>query len=297
MVATFKGYDTTIDTSGWIAGGISGTSGVISCSRAAILGTNFDYIPLATVGNSLHGIVFDGDIATSTSTLANVSMGSPVINGDTIIVNGSPGSTMHMTYTSDGSNISNPYIVVESAESKKARINQSLVRQMKSNLRLGGFSRQISILNKVSPQEDKARASLRDLISEREWRRYMTNGFVIVKATSGRSYQIFNDQRHIKVYVKGKLSSEICIHTDSSCPKTDHILNIMSLIEHDENLIWTKGIGNVYHKENILRTNAIYSNGELTTLMDGFLASGEDVPVEQIRHINLMDSLRRMRVA
>ena len=138
----------------------------------------------------------------------------------------------------------------ETSEAQEKRRKTQLRQVMKSNLLFDEESfRQPSLNKKITPQETKARNTLRDLISERVWRKYLTNGFVIIPAKSGKFYQVFNDQRHIRVYVKGKLSDEICIHTEG-CPPTDHILNIMMMIHNDEQLLWTEGISNVYPKGN-----------------------------------------------
>lgn len=153
--------------------------------------------------------------------------------------------------------------VSETPESKEMRIKNQIKQIMKTNLLIKNNSRHLRLGNIVSVQEEKARETLRDMISERDWRRYLTNGFVIVKAPSGKFYQIFNDQRHVKVYQKGILTDEICIHThaDTKCPPTDHILNLMFLVQNDESLIWAKGVGNVYSKQLSVSGNAVNANG------------------------------------
>lgn len=93
----------------------------------------------------------------------------------------------------------------------------------------------------LSPSELKARSTLRDLISEKAYRRYLINGFIMVKGKSGRYYQIFSDQRHTKVYENEKCINEICIHTNSLCPPTDHVINLKMLVEFDEQEVWDGG--------------------------------------------------------
>jgi len=105
--------------------------------------------------------------------------------------------------------------------------------KLKSNLLILNRKRK-TLSNIIPPQEIKARNTLRDLISEADWRRYITNGFIMHKGDSGKWYQIFNDQKRTNVYWKGKLIETLCLHTDN-CPPTDHILNIMTLIDFDEN--------------------------------------------------------------
>jgi len=126
------------------------------------------------------------------------------------------------------------------AYSSKDSIEQQIKRFMKSNLLIKrGRSRRVE--SKLSPSEIKARRTLRDLISERAYHRYLTNGFVMIGGQSGLHYQIFSDARHTKLYSSGKYVGEICIHTDKKCPPTDHIINIKMLIELDEIEVWKGG--------------------------------------------------------
>jgi hypothetical protein len=89
-----------------------------------------------------------------------------------------------------------------------------------------------------TPQEQKARDSLRDILSENDWRRYVTNGFVMVRGPSGKFYQVFANRSHTQVFEKGKNVASLCIHSDASCPPTDHVINMKLLIEMDEALVW-----------------------------------------------------------
>jgi len=296
ITATSGFYDTSLDTSGWLTS--TGTTGAITWTDTRPIGT-------ATLGTAYFDTetsgfqIYDGDRSGGNNGWVTVdSSGTLGVQGNVVA-----GDTVTVQYTSDGVSITNPYVMVESAESKEARIKRQLREMMKANLLIRMGTRQKTLKPRVNPQEIKARNTLRDLISEKEWRRYLTNGFVIIPALSGKCYQVFNDQRHIKVYVKGKLTDEICIHTDASeCPPTDHILNMMVLIQNDEQLIWTKGIGNVYNKDGSLQGNLIYENNANTVMygeLGAFVASGEDVPVEFIGHrkLNLVENYKQLKSA
>lgn len=89
-----------------------------------------------------------------------------------------------------------------------------------------------------SPEEQKARDSLRDIITEQEWRRYVTNGFLMVRGDSGRHYQIFADGRRPFVFQAGEKIASLCIHTSGECPPSDHVINMKLLVEMDETSIW-----------------------------------------------------------
>jgi hypothetical protein len=115
---------------------------------------------------------------------------------------------------------------------------------MKANLLIRterkSLSRQALPL-KYTPQEQKARDSLRDMLTEEEWRRYVTNGFIMVRGSSGYWYQIFADNSRLQVYKNNKKTHAICIHTDKTCPPTDHVINMKVLIEIDEASLWANG--------------------------------------------------------
>jgi len=160
-----------------------------------------------------------------------------------------------------------------------SEIKRNITMFMRGNLRQDNVQKSIaSIVRNHSKEELKARETLRDQISEKEWRRYLVNGYVLIKGTrcffevdteskkllrglqGPFVYQIFNDQRHIKVYAKGKLVKEICIHTSASeCPPTDHILNMMMIIKHDEADLWD--LGNIHEiSKPAFRTERVLGN-------------------------------------
>ena len=106
-------------------------------------------------------------------------------------------------------------------------------------------SRQVLPKN-ISPDELRARDTLRDMITENEFRRYLTNGFIMVKGPSGLWYQIFSNQIRIRVYEKGKKVAHLCIHTDEKCPPSDHTINMKLMVEFDEMAVWqNSGLSNI----------------------------------------------------
>lgn len=107
---------------------------------------------------------------------------------------------------------------------------------IKSNLTVRTGSKCID--RNVTPAEQKARNTLRDLITEAEWRRYLTSGFIMVKGHSGYWYQVFANRQNLKVYKDNKLTHTLCIHSDSNVCNTDHVINMKVLIDLDEAQIW-----------------------------------------------------------
>ena len=103
--------------------------------------------------------------------------------------------------------------------------------------------------NQIPEFESKAdrvaAETLREMISERDFRKYLKYGFVIARGQSDRIYQIFNNNQHIKVWKSGKLIEEICVYLkNANIPKTDKIIAFKTAIEADENEF--KKLGNVY---------------------------------------------------
>jgi len=116
---------------------------------------------------------------------------------------------------------------------------KAIAEVIKSNLQIMIRRRRDHLGSIVSPAELKARDTLRDMITEKEYRRYLTNGFVMVPGASGKWYQIFSNHRKmVKVYEKGKCIHDLCIHTDDVCPPTDHVIGVKVLIEIDEPALW-----------------------------------------------------------
>jgi hypothetical protein len=86
-----------------------------------------------------------------------------------------------------------------------------------------------------SAAESKALDSLREMISEAEFRKYLTYGFFIVKGKSGKLYQIFYMERHIQVWDKGRHVEDLCVYLkDDKIPPTDKLIAFKVMIESDE---------------------------------------------------------------
>lgn len=95
------------------------------------------------------------------------------------------------------------------------------------------------------PGEPKALCSLREIITETEYRKYLRYGFVNVTGKSGDTYQIFRNKSHTKVFRGGKLIEEICVRINSvDAPPTDSVIAFKTLIETNEEDF--KALGNRY---------------------------------------------------
>lgn len=116
---------------------------------------------------------------------------------------------------------------------------QKFLRDLRAKMVPAVKSRQKPLRKAIPGPELKARQTLREMILESEWRRYLTNGFIMVQGQSGKWYQVFNDMRRIQVYENNKLINRLCIYTTNDCPPTDHVINMKLLAELDEERLWS----------------------------------------------------------
>jgi len=120
-----------------------------------------------------------------------------------------------------------------------ATIKKVMRSIIKKNLLIPLVSRHEMLTIQATVAEMKARASLRDMLAESQWGKYVTNGFIMVQGNSKKWYQIFMKQKHVRVYDKGKFIKELCIHTAANeVPPTDHVLNLKIMVECDEQAVW-----------------------------------------------------------
>ena len=123
-------------------------------------------------------------------------------------------------------------------EIKRQRIRSNLIINIKSRADL--------IINKNTPEnERRAIETLREEITESEFRKYIKYGFVLVNGQSGKTYQIFRNEPHTKVWKGGKIIEEICVRIrDRNIPPTDNIIAFKNIIQIDEKEF--RKLGNVY---------------------------------------------------
>lgn len=124
---------------------------------------------------------------------------------------------------------------------------QSLLKEkLRHNLSINIKSRSNSQMYPGENEpERKALETLREIVTELEFRKYLRYGFVLVKGKSGATYQIFCNQSHCRVWLNGRMIEEICIRIkDELIPKTDKIIALKTIIETSEEEF--KKLGNVY---------------------------------------------------
>ena len=94
-------------------------------------------------------------------------------------------------------------------------------------------------------QEEVALDFLRDLVTEADYRKYISHGFLLVRSQSNKIYQIFRSNKRIRVWENGELIEQICVYlTDDKIPMTDKVIAFKTMIESDEEKFRT--LGNIY---------------------------------------------------
>ncbi len=118
--------------------------------------------------------------------------------------------------------------------------------ELRSNLVIHVKSRnEISKYPGEAEPERKALETLREIVTETEFRKYLRYGFVLVKGQSGKMYQVFKNKSHCKVWLNGKVVEEVCVRIkNKEIPLTDNVIAFKTMIETSEEGF--KKLGNVY---------------------------------------------------
>jgi hypothetical protein len=124
-------------------------------------------------------------------------------------------------------------------------IQDKIKQTIKENLTIIVRNRGDSVPELPSGPECTALLSLRERITESEFRKYLKYGFIVVRGKDNKMYQIFRNKSHIKVYKNGKLVEEICVRIkDPKIPKTDNVIAFKTILETSEDQLRT--MANVY---------------------------------------------------
>jgi hypothetical protein len=123
-------------------------------------------------------------------------------------------------------------------------VRRSIRNLIKSNLCILSKTRNIQ-LQDVKPSEIVALETLREFVTEDEFKHYLRYGFLNVKGASGRIYQVFRSRRHTNVWEDGHKIEEVCVQIkDDNVPISDQVIALKTMIETSEDLF--KKYGNVY---------------------------------------------------
>jgi hypothetical protein len=122
---------------------------------------------------------------------------------------------------------------------------QAKLFKLKSQLAIVVKSRACPV-NGVSEAEQRALDTLREMVSESDFRKYLKHGFLMIRGASGDMYQVHRDRHHTKIWRNGKVAEEVCVRIkDPSVPPTDNVIAFKTAIEVSEEAF--KAMGNVYN--------------------------------------------------
>ncbi len=82
--------------------------------------------------------------------------------------------------------------------------------------------------------ELRARATLRRVLGDDQFRRFLKNGFITVRALSGKIYQIYPGHGMTVVWQYGKPIEKLCVVLSGNFPPTDSMIMRYLMILNDE---------------------------------------------------------------
>lgn len=83
-------------------------------------------------------------------------------------------------------------------------------------------------------REARARETLRRVIGEEKFARFLRTGFISVRAKSGRFYQLFPGHGITRVFENGELVERLCVYLQGNFPPTDDLIMRYLLVLNDE---------------------------------------------------------------
>jgi hypothetical protein len=100
-------------------------------------------------------------------------------------------------------------------------------------------------------REMRARATLRRVVGDEQFKRFLKSGFVTVKGKSGLVYQIKQRTHMVTAYEKGKAVERLCVFLAGEFPPTDQIIVLYLMFLNNETQVRaTANISNLREREN-----------------------------------------------
>jgi len=94
--------------------------------------------------------------------------------------------------------------------------------------------RHSSLRRTTDIREIRARQTLKRLIGENAFEKYIVRGFITFKGESGRTYQIFPGHGKVAVWQKGVQIEQLCVILTGDFPPTDSVIMRLLLIQESE---------------------------------------------------------------
>lgn len=133
-------------------------------------------------------------------------------------------------YFSGNSTSDNFSFTWKEPESPRSRLRREIRERCAPTIILG----RTAIQSEADQREFRARETLRVILGEEKYRAFLRNGFVSVRAKSGKIYQIFPGHKMTNVYLNGQLVERLCVVLQGNFPPTDSLIMRYLLILNDE---------------------------------------------------------------
>lgn len=104
------------------------------------------------------------------------------------------------------------------------------------------------------PRELRARETLRRVLGDEKFRRFIKNGFTTVRARSGLVYQIFPGHGITNVYRDGQKVERLCVVLRGDFPPTDSLIMRYLLILNDEQDFRSHAVKHTVYPANMTAT-------------------------------------------
>jgi hypothetical protein len=221
---------------------------VNATSPGTLFSTPIDYRNVVIRGNPPY-LINGMDLGLNPSTAQYLTIGplndttdytqggyGPYINGEFVYTKITDDTTNYQRTTGLYTNLTNVNYTAATTGWFVPQQNQKEIKryQLKSKLIISVKSR-AQLVRGVSAAEQTAIQTLREMISESDFRRYIKYGFLMVRGSSGDMFQVFRENWKTKVYRDGELIEEVCVRIkDSNVPPTDNVIAFKTIIESDD---------------------------------------------------------------
>jgi hypothetical protein len=93
-------------------------------------------------------------------------------------------------------------------------------------------------------REIRARQTLKRIIGEDAYQRYLAKGFIVFRGHSGKVYQIYPGHVKTKVWLNKEMVEELCVVMTGNFPPTDQVIMRLLLIQDNEEKF--KNMANIF---------------------------------------------------
>lgn len=94
--------------------------------------------------------------------------------------------------------------------------------------------RRQSLVTATDMREIRARSTLRNMLGDKFFRKFLRDGFITVVSKSGLTYRVYPGQGMTEVYDRGIMVERLCVILKGNFPPTDELIMRYLLILNDE---------------------------------------------------------------